>query len=63
VMELAPYVLVERGASLEEMLSFFLPNGYSFFDERTDKPLPSTVPGLREMVGGGASINVIARVA
>jgi FkbM family methyltransferase len=63
VMELAPYVLVERGASLEEMLSFFVPNGYSFFDERTDRPLPSTAPGLLEMIGDGEGINVIARAA
>jgi FkbM family methyltransferase len=61
VMELAPYVLVERGASLNEMLSFFVPNGYRFFDERTDKPLPSTAPALLEMIGDGACINVIAR--
>jgi FkbM family methyltransferase len=61
VMELAPYVLVERGASLEEMLSFFVPNRYGFFDERTDKPLPSTAPALLEMIGDGAGINVIAR--
>jgi FkbM family methyltransferase len=63
VMELAPYVLVERGASLEEMLSFFVPNGYQFFDERTDKPLPSTAPALLEMIGDGEGINVIARAA
>jgi FkbM family methyltransferase len=61
VMELAPYVLVERGASLNEMLSFFVPNGYRFFDERTDKPLPSTAPALLEMIDDGACINVIAR--
>lgn len=61
VMELAPYVLVERGASLEKMLSFFVPNGYQFFDERTDKPLPSTAPALLEMIGDGEGINVIAR--
>jgi FkbM family methyltransferase len=61
VMELAPYVLVERGASLNEMLSFFVPNGYGFFDERTDRPLPSTAPALLEMIGDGAGINVIAR--
>src|SRR3981081_2728294 len=34
VMELAPYVLEERGTSLEELLSYFIPNGYSFYDER-----------------------------
>jgi FkbM family methyltransferase len=63
VMEVAPYVLVERGASLDEMLSFFVPNSYSFFDERTDKPLPSTAPALLQMIGDGEGINVIARAA
>ena len=34
-MELAPYVLEERGASLDQLLSYFIPNGYAFHDERT----------------------------
>lgn len=63
VMEIAPYVLVERGASLDEMLSFFVPNGYKFYDERTEQPLPSTAPELLRMIGDGAGINVIARAA
>src|SRR3954453_21154712 len=41
VMELAPYVLEERGASLEQLVSYFIPNGYAFYDERTHKRLPS----------------------
>lgn len=63
VMEIAPYVLVERGASLEELLSFFIPNGYKLYDERTENPLPPTAPELLQMIGDGAGINVIARVA
>ncbi|MBR1120221.1 FkbM family methyltransferase [Bradyrhizobium lablabi] len=63
VMEIAPYVLVERGASLDEMLSFFVPNGYKFYDERTEQPLPSTAPELLRMIGDGAGINAIARTA
>jgi hypothetical protein len=31
MMELSPYVLGEHGSSLEELLSFFVPNGYRFF--------------------------------
>jgi len=63
VMELAPYVLEERGASLDELLSFFVPNGYRFCDERTDKPLPSSAPELLRMIADGEGFNVIARAA
>ena len=63
VMELAPYVLEERGSSLDELLSYFIPNGYSFYDERTQKRLPSTARELQQLVASGESVNVIARVA
>src|SRR5947209_19410300 len=62
VMELAPYVLEERGASLDQLLSYFLPNGYLFFDERTEKRLPSTALELQRLLADGESMNVIARV-
>lgn len=63
VMELAPYVLDERGASLDKLLSYFIPNGYSFYDERTQQRLPSTAKELQGLVASGESVNVIARVA
>jgi FkbM family methyltransferase len=62
VMELAPYVLEEHGTSLDQLLSYFIPNGYSFFDERTKKPLPSTARELQRIIADGACINAIARV-
>ncbi len=62
VMELAPYVLEERGSSLEQLLSYFLPDGYVFYDERTRKPLPSSARELQRMIANGAGINAIARV-
>ena len=62
VMELAPYVLEERGTSLDQLLSYFIPNGYLFYDERTQKRLPSTAKELQRLVSSGESINVIARV-
>jgi FkbM family methyltransferase len=62
VMELSPYVLDEHGTSLEQLLSFFIPNGYVFYDERTGRPLPSAAGELRKMIGDGAGINAIARV-
>jgi len=61
VMEFAPYVLDERGASLEELVSYFGPLGYRFYHERTKALLPSSPEDLRQLVGDGASINVIAR--
>jgi FkbM family methyltransferase len=62
VMELSPYVLEEHGTSLEQLLSYFIPNGYSFYDERTSKPLPSTARELQRLIADGAGINAIARV-
>jgi FkbM family methyltransferase len=61
MMELSPYVLVEHGSSLEELVSFFVPNGYRFFHERTGRELPSAAAELRRLVGDGASMNIIAR--
>lgn len=61
VMELSPYVLDERGSSLEELLACFAPHGYQFYHERTERALPLAPESLRRLVGDGASINVIAR--
>lgn len=62
VMELAPYVLEERGASLAELLSLLTSNGYRFYDECTQAPLPSDAAQLQTLIADGESINVIARV-
>jgi FkbM family methyltransferase len=61
VMELSPYVLEERGTSLDELLSYFVPNGYVFYDERTFKPLPSSARELHRMISDGGGINAVAR--
>jgi FkbM family methyltransferase len=63
VMELAPYLLEERGASLDQLASCFIPNGYAFYDERTHKRLPSSVKELQGLVTSGESVNIIARVS
>jgi FkbM family methyltransferase len=62
VMELAPYVLEERGSSLAELLSFFVPNGYALYAEETEKRLPSNADELQGLIADGESMNVIARV-
>ena len=61
VMELSPYVLDERGSSLEELLGFLVPNGYRFFHERSGNPLPSGAAELRQLVRDGESMNIVAR--
>lgn len=61
VMELAPYVLAERGSSLSELLSFFAPLGYLFYDEDGKTLLPSDPGQISQIIGFGASRNVIAR--
>jgi len=63
VMELAPYVLEERGSSLAELLSFFVPHGYALFAEETEKRLPSRADELQGLIADGESMNVIARIA
>jgi FkbM family methyltransferase len=62
VMELAPYVLEERGASLAELLALLTSNGYRLYHERTQLPLTSDGDRLQALIGDGESINVIARV-
>lgn len=61
VMELAPYVLEERGTSLEELLALFAPHGYRFLDQDTSKPLSASAVQLRRMIRDGEGINIIAR--
>ncbi|MEW6769051.1 MAG: FkbM family methyltransferase [Pseudomonadota bacterium] len=61
VMELAPYVLDERGASLGELIGLFRPHGYKFYHERTKARLPDGVESYKQLIEVGESINVIAR--
>jgi FkbM family methyltransferase len=61
VMELAPYALEERGTSLDQLLAYFIPNGYGLYDERTRKRLPSEAKELQRMVADGESMNVVVR--
>lgn len=63
LMELSPYVLDERGSSLEELLVCFAPHGYRFYHEQSERLLPTAPEDLRRLVGDGASINVIARAS
>ncbi len=61
VMEVAPYVLVERGASLQQFLSFFKDANYRFYDERTSAALPMGERELGALIRDGEGRNVVAR--
>lgn len=61
VMELSPYVLEERGASLDELMQYFTAFGYRFYREGDNRPLPREVERVAALIGDGAGMNVIAR--
>jgi FkbM family methyltransferase len=60
VMELAPYVHVELGHRLEECFDALLSQGYRFRDLDRGTEVPARLSEVERMIGGGASINVIA---
>jgi FkbM family methyltransferase len=60
IMELAPYVLLERGTSLEELIGYLAPHGYGFLTEAGAKELPNDAAGLAALVPEGASLNIVA---
>ena len=62
VMELAPYVLIERGRTLDELVALLTVPGYRFFRLEDGSPLPNSVAELARLVPDGASMNVIAKV-
>lgn len=61
VMEIAPYVLQERGKSVNELLDYFNAHGYKFYDEKDGADTPIDVRARAEKIRQGESINVIAR--
>ena len=61
VMELASYVLEEHGKSLSDLLAYFTPLGYRFFDEQETRAEPLTLDEISQSMRDGAGINVIAR--
>jgi FkbM family methyltransferase len=61
LMELAPYVLTERGRSLEELLDILRAARYRLSDLDRNAALPMGAAQLRTLVPDGASVNVVAR--
>ncbi len=63
VMEIAPYVLAERGRSVKELLSYFEKYGYKFFSEKDFSPLVAGLKSIVDSIKAGESINVIAKAS
>lgn len=63
IMELAPYVLEEQGASLAELVQLLRDYGYALYHTDTGKPLTMDAASLLQMIPHGASLNVLARAA
>ena len=61
IMEPARYLLMEHGQSVEQVMSFFIPLGYRFFHEKTEKVLPSDALPISRIICDGENINVIVR--
>jgi FkbM family methyltransferase len=61
ILELSPYILMEHGHSVGEMMSFFTPLGYRFFREKIEEELPADAKYISRMIGDGESVNVIAK--
>jgi FkbM family methyltransferase len=59
-LELSPYVLQERGASIEQLIGILIDNNYKLFSESSGKELPLIGSRLRSLIGDGAGINAIA---
>jgi hypothetical protein len=60
-MELAPKVLEEQGASIEELLALLFDYGYSIFslDEKTQ--LSMNPIDIRTLIPQGSSLNMITK--
>lgn len=61
VMELAPYVLDEKGASLRELVQLLQGYGYSLADAASGQALVMDAAVLQAAIPPGASLNVVAR--
>lgn len=62
IMELAPYVLEEQGASLGELIHLLKEYGYALYGLSNGEFLDMDVTKLHHMIPSGASMNVLARV-
>lgn len=61
LMELSPYVMEERGHSVEKLMSILDRAGYRLFALNAETPLPWTAGALHALVPDGAGRNVVAK--
>jgi hypothetical protein len=60
LMELAPYMLDEAGASVEELIEILSAARYALSELESGRPLPLDGRELRALVPVGSSVNVLA---
>lgn len=63
IMELAPYLLAEQGASLEELIRLLKEYGYALYNLSDKEPLDMDAAKLQRLIPPGASLNVLARAS
>lgn len=63
IMELAPYVLEERGSNLPELVSLLREYGYVLQQAANDRPVARDAEEIHAAIPLGASLNVVARPA
>lgn len=61
VMELAPYVLEEKGSNLAELIGILDEYGYAIHDAGSGERLPYDIDTLNARIPAGASLNVVAQ--
>ncbi len=61
LVELAPYVLEERGSSLGEYVDLLTANGYRLLSESGLDPLPTKIDELSTMIGEDSAMNAVVR--
>ncbi len=61
IMELAPYVLEEKGTSLGELVGLLATHGYGLADAASGRALAMDAVALQALIPPGASLNVVAR--
>ena len=60
LMELAPYVLDETGASIEELVQILAEAGYTLAELGSKREIPLDGQAIRALVPSGSSMNVLA---
>jgi FkbM family methyltransferase len=63
VFEACPYLLAERGRTLDELLAYFLSRDYELLDEASLRPVGDDLSKIAAAIPEGGSQNLVARRA